>query len=96
MSISAVDNVQCVAVTGLSLKLPKVWRYLCAMQHITRMELLQLARPFAYRELGGCVWFDCGECRTVPPPLGDEDWLLMETKGQQSRMTAWWYTIDKV
>jgi hypothetical protein len=89
MSISAVDNVQCVAVMGLSLKLPNVCRYLCAMQHITRIELLQLERAFAYREFGDCLSFDCGDCCTVSPFLGDVDCVLEETNGQQSKITAW-------
>jgi hypothetical protein len=46
MMIRATDKVQCVAVTGLSLKLPNVWRYFCAMEIIDRTEAQQASNAF--------------------------------------------------
>lgn len=46
MRIRATDKVQCVAVTGLSLKLPNVCRYFCAMEIIERTEAQQASSAF--------------------------------------------------
>jgi hypothetical protein len=51
--IKAADKVQYVAVMGLILKLPNVWRYFWIIRHIARIEELQLARALVVREWSG-------------------------------------------
>lgn len=86
MMISAADNVQYVAVTGLSLKLPNVCLYFCAMAIIDRIDAQQAVNAFWEVRFSGV--FSC--CS------GDFFWSslfeggLPLRKGPQSKSNVVW------
>jgi hypothetical protein len=63
MMIDAAESMQCVAVIGLSLKLPNACLYFWAMTHIPRAESAHIAMAFCWQErsdsLSLLFWFDC-------------------------------------
>jgi hypothetical protein len=85
MMISAADNVQYVAVTGLSLKLPNVCLYFCAMEIIDRTDAEQAVN--AFWDVGFSGEFSCcsGEDLAFSSVFGGE---LPLRKGPHSRMNA--------
>lgn len=93
--ISAADRVQYVAVMGLNLKLPNVWRYFWIMRHMERIEELQLARAFVVREWSGVCfsswlsgWVVLVGFSALAFVLEGEEGLFM--KGPQRRMKIVW------
>lgn len=85
--INAADNVQCVAVMGLSLKLPNVCLYFCAVMHMDLTDALQLERAFCVLACSGEVSspFDC-RCLLVLPSFAEWEWVVRN--GPQSKMYA--------
>lgn len=91
--INAADKVQYVAVMGLILKLPNVWRYFWMMRHIARIEELQLARAFVVREWSGVGFSSWDSSWLVLVVFSVLTFALEEglfMKGPQRRMKIVW------
>lgn len=89
MMINAADNVQCVAVMGLSLKLPKVCLYFCTRMHMDRTEALQLEMASCVREWSGVV-FSPFVCDWFLWVLFASEGACVVINGPQRRMYAVW------
>lgn len=83
--ISAADNVQYVAVTGLSLKLPNVCLYFCAMEIIDLIDAEQAL--YAFWDVGFSGVFSCCSGEDLFRSCFLCGWLPLR-KGPQRRMNA--------
>lgn len=96
MMIDAADSMQCVAVIGLSLKLPNLCLYFWATTHIPRVELAHIAMTSCLQARSDSLsLLFCCDCRSAGLLAS---WLagLLLRKGTQSKMYTVWYTMHKV